>query len=104
MSGIRKHLSRIRKKNRSKDPKKVTILGAGMAGLAAAYELQRLGHEVTLYEASNRVGGRGVDASVSLRRISRTRSHADSGGTRLFAALYPGNGPEPAALHYLASG
>jgi monoamine oxidase len=38
--------------------KKVTVLGAGMAGLAAAYELEALGHEVEVIEASPRVGGR----------------------------------------------
>lgn len=38
--------------------KKVTILGAGMAGLCAAYELSKLGHVVEIIEATNRVGGR----------------------------------------------
>ena len=38
--------------------KKITILGAGIAGLVAAYELERLGHEVEIIEGSSRVGGR----------------------------------------------
>lgn len=38
--------------------KKVTILGAGIAGLVAAYELERLGHQVDIIEGSPRVGGR----------------------------------------------
>ena len=38
--------------------KKVLVLGAGMAGLVAAYELSKLGHDVTILEARIRPGGR----------------------------------------------
>jgi len=39
-------------------PKKVIVIGAGLAGLTAAYELTKSGHDVTILEARNRAGGR----------------------------------------------
>ena len=38
--------------------KKIAIIGAGIAGLNAAYQLQKLGLQSTLYEAGKRTGGR----------------------------------------------
>ena len=38
--------------------KKIIIIGAGMAGLVAGYELTQLGHEVTIFEARDIPGGR----------------------------------------------
>ena len=38
--------------------RKVIVIGAGLAGLAAAYELDRSGHDVTVLEAQSRPGGR----------------------------------------------
>lgn len=38
--------------------KRITILGAGIAGLVAAYELERMGHDVEILEGSPRIGGR----------------------------------------------
>lgn len=37
---------------------KIAIVGAGLAGLACAYELQKKGIKATIYEASQRAGGR----------------------------------------------
>lgn len=38
--------------------RRIVILGAGIAGLVAAYELRRAGWEVTVLEARDRIGGR----------------------------------------------
>lgn len=37
--------------------KKIAIVGAGVAGLAAAYDLTRAGYAVTIFEAAPAVGG-----------------------------------------------
>lgn len=36
---------------------KTAIIGAGFGGMAAAYDLVKAGHTVTIYEAANQVGG-----------------------------------------------
>lgn len=48
------------KKNSIKKPptgKRVAIIGSGPAGLTAAYYLTKLGHSITVYEESSRLGG-----------------------------------------------
>jgi glutamate synthase (NADPH/NADH) small chain len=41
----------------SRSAKSVAIVGSGPAGLAAAQQLARLGHSVTVYEKADRIGG-----------------------------------------------
>lgn len=43
---------------RTAKPKRIVVIGAGLAGLAAALELDAAGHDVTILEASGRAGGR----------------------------------------------
>lgn len=40
-----------------KTGKKVAVVGSGPAGLAAAQQLARIGHDVTVFEKSDRIGG-----------------------------------------------
>ena len=75
---IEEVLNSIDIKDAGKPRKKVTILGGGMAGLTAAYELERLGHEVKLIEAQNRVGGR-----VITWRPSKNSSYHELGAMRI---------------------
>lgn len=59
--------------------KKVVILGAGMAGLTAGYELSQLGHDVTILEARPRPGGR----VHTLREPFSDGLYAEAGAARI---------------------
>jgi monoamine oxidase len=50
---------------------RVAVIGAGFAGLAAAVELVTQGHEVTVFEARDRVGGRVWSAELAGAVIER---------------------------------
>ena len=55
------HVERARavtQQRATQNPKKIIVIGGGMGGLAAAARLAKLGHHVSLYEASDRVGGK----------------------------------------------
>ena len=60
-------------------PKKVIIVGAGLAGLSAAYELTQLGHDVTVLEARSRPGGR----VHTLRDAFADGLYAEAGASRI---------------------
>ena len=55
---------------------RVVVVGAGLAGLTAAFELDRKGWDVTVLEARDRVGGR----CRTFRRELRGGQVAEAGG------------------------
>ncbi|MEN5073271.1 FAD-dependent oxidoreductase [Isoptericola cucumis] len=62
--------------------KKVVVVGAGPAGLATAYELQKAGYRVTVLEARHRPGGRtltirGGDSETDVDGVTQTARFAD---------------------------
>ena len=59
--------------------KKIVVLGAGLAGLAAAEELIKAGHKVTILEARNRPGGR----VYTLRKPFADGLYAEAGAGRI---------------------
>jgi monoamine oxidase len=59
-------------------PRRVVVLGAGLAGLAAGYELTKAGHAVTVLEAQGRPGGR-----VLTLRTFDEGLYADAGAARV---------------------
>ena len=61
--------------------KKVAIIGAGLAGLSAAINLQDAGCEVEIFESSDRVGGRVATDVIDGYRLDR--------GFQLINARYP---------------
>lgn len=64
-----------RPSGRAADPQRVLVVGAGLAGLAAARELEAAGHEVTVLEARSRPGGR----VMTLREPFAEGLYADAG-------------------------
>jgi uncharacterized protein with NAD-binding domain and iron-sulfur cluster len=60
----------------SQTNRRVLILGAGLAGLSAAYELVQKGFDVTIVEARKRIGGR----VVTLREPFKDNQFVELGG------------------------
>jgi monoamine oxidase len=60
-------------------PRRVLVLGAGLAGLSAAWRLSGAGHEVTILEAQRRPGGR----VLTLREPFSDGLYAEAGAGRI---------------------
>jgi monoamine oxidase len=75
---IEQALETIKVNNAGRTGHRFVILGAGMAGLAAALELIKLGHHVQIIEGSNRVGGR-----VWTERFKANNTYAERGPMRV---------------------
>lgn len=55
---------------------RIAVVGAGLAGLAAAYDLAKAGYRATVYEANTRLGGR----CWTIRDVFRNGQIAEHGG------------------------
>ncbi len=64
---------------RREDPDKVLILGAGLAGLAAAYFLKKNKVPFQIFEGSHRIGGR----VWTLQNFDSAAQHAELGGEQI---------------------
>ena len=66
---------------------KVGIIGAGAAGLAAAYELTLAGVEVSVYEKASFVGGQASTFDVESTPLERGYHHLFTSDTDILALM-----------------
>jgi monoamine oxidase len=93
----------------SDHPKEICVIGGGVAGLTAAYELAVRGHHVTLLEASWRIGGRirthefadGTRAELGAMRIPETHDCVNHYVNKLGLKRRPFVGRNDASSLYL---
>jgi len=81
-----------------KTGKKVAVVGSGPAGLAAAQQLARAGHDVTLFEKNDRVGGLlryGIpDFKMEKSHIDRRVKQLEAEGVTVRTGVLVGAMPE----------
>ncbi len=82
----------------AKTGKKVAVIGAGPAGLAAAQQLARVGHAVTVFEKNDRVGGLlryGIpDFKMEKNHIDRRVEQMQAEGVVFKTGVLVGNWPK----------
>ncbi|BDC52861.1 dihydropyrimidine dehydrogenase subunit A [Bryobacterales bacterium F-183] len=85
-----------------KTGKKIAIIGSGPAGLAAAQQLARAGHDVTVYEKSDRIGGLlryGIpDFKMEKRFIDRRMTQLEAEGVKFEVHADVGGNIDPLEL------
>jgi glutamate synthase (NADPH/NADH) small chain len=73
---------------------KVAVVGSGPAGLAAAQQLTRAGHDVTVYESADRIGGLlryGIpEFKMEKRHLDRRLEQMEAEGTRFVTGVHVG--------------
>ena len=82
----------------TKTGRKVAVVGSGPAGLAAAQQLARVGHDVTVFEKSSRLGGLlrygipdfKMEKSHIDRRIAQMEAEGVSFRTKVCVGVQPG--------------
>jgi len=81
-----------------KTGKKVAVIGAGPAGMAAAQQLARAGHDVTLFEKNDRVGGLlryGIpDFKLDKALIDRRMQQLEAEGVTVRTGVLVGDWPK----------
>ncbi|HUJ79460.1 MAG TPA: glutamate synthase subunit beta [Nitrospiria bacterium] len=83
--------------------RRVAVVGSGPAGLAAAQQLCRLGHAVTVFERDDRIGGLlryGIpDFKMEKRVIDRRLQQMRAEGVEFRTGVHVGTHPTVKALH-----
>jgi glutamate synthase (NADPH/NADH) small chain len=87
---------------KSKTGKKVAVVGSGPAGLAAAQQLARVGHDVTVFEKNDRIGGLlryGIpDFKMDKSLIDRRVAQMEAEGVTFRTGVLVGDKDVPAGI------